>query len=64
MSVSCKRGAHFQKFVFFMLGLNFYAFLTFWDALGTHFGEPKWSQNGFEIESKNGVILGWCFERP
>ena len=38
MSVSCKRGAHFQKFVFFMLGLTF---SCFFDVLGC-FGDPFW----------------------
>ena len=48
MSVSYKQGAHFQEFGFFMLELIFPDFVTFWDALGSHFG----IQNGVKMVSK------------
>ena len=53
MSVSCKRGAHFQKIVFFMLGLTFCWFCDVLGCFGDSFWEPKWRQNGFKLWSKN-----------
>ena len=45
MSVSCKRGAHFQKIVFITLGLTI---RWFFDVLGC-FGDPFW---GAKVEPK------------
>ena len=49
MSVSCTRGAHFQKVVFFILGVFFSRFRDVWDALGTHFE----TQSGTKMALKN-----------
>ena len=44
MSVSCGRGAHFQKVVFLCLGLIFVECVGFWDASGNHSGTQSGSK--------------------
>ena len=52
MSVSCKRGAHFQKFVFFMLGVTFSRFFDVLGCFGDSFWgakvEPEWLRNSIQ----------------
>ena len=62
LSVSCRRDAIFQNFVFFMFGLIFLWFGEVLGWFGGSFWEPKGDQNGFKIWSKKLVIFGSLLE--
>ena len=67
MFVSCKRGAHFQKFVFFMLGLTFSRFCNVLECFGDPFWgakvEPKWLRNSIKKWSDFWIALGRALGR-
>ena len=53
LSVSCRRDAIFQNFVFFMFGLNFCDFGRFWGGLGGHFGSQRATKTASKFDQKN-----------
>ena len=59
ISVSCKRGLIFKKSSFWSLGWHFVDLVTFWDALGNHFG----SQSGAKMASKFNQKNDWFLDR-
>ena len=53
LSVSCRRDANSQNFVFFMFGLFFCDLGRFWGGLGGHFGSQRASNMASKIDQKN-----------
>ena len=58
MSVSCRRGAIFQKFSFFMFGFFwFYDFGGFWVGLGRHFESQRATKMASKFDATNDGFL-------
>ena len=67
LSVSCRRDANFQKFVFFMFGLTFFVILggfgVVWGVILGAKGRPKWLQNLIKKMSDFWIALGSALGR-